>query len=108
MPVTEITSKSVFDDMLKRYKHVVVAATADWCGPWRAMAPMFTKQADEHGSDAFAFAQFNIDNVGDLATNLGVSDVPVFLFFKDGEKVKTVTGPNQVALTKAIGELAAA
>ncbi|KJZ76350.1 hypothetical protein HIM_04079 [Hirsutella minnesotensis 3608] len=107
MPVLEITSKAAFDDLLKKHKHVVLQAHADWCGPCRVMSPILDKQAEEHGSDALAFAKFNIDSVPDLATEFGISSIPAFLFFADGEKVKDVVGANPPALTKAVGEFVA-
>lgn len=52
-------------------------------------------------SNAFPAARFyklDVDEVPDLAQELGVRAMPTFMVFKNGEKVGEVVGANQKAL----------
>ena len=66
--------------------NVVVDFYADWCPPCRAIAPIFSKLADEHASkDRLAFAKVNVDHVKDIAGRFNISAMPTFLFLQDGK-----------------------
>jgi len=53
------------------------------------------------------FTKVDVDDVPDLAQELGIRAMPTFLIFKDGEKFKEVVGANPIALEAAIKEAAA-
>jgi thiol-disulfide isomerase/thioredoxin len=56
-------------------------------------------------SDKFTNARFyklDVDDVPDVAQELGIRAMPTFLLFKDGEKVAEVVGANPKALEAAI------
>jgi len=56
-------------------------------------------------SDEYPTARFyklDVDNVPDVAKELGIRAMPTFLLFKDGEKVGEVVGANPKALEAAI------
>ena len=44
------------------------------------------------------FYKLDVDEVPEVAQELGVRAMPTFFVFKDGEKVKEVVGANQKAL----------
>ena len=50
------------------------------------------------------FAKFDVDNVPDLAQELGIRVMPTFMLFKDGAKVEEFAGANPVALQKLIAK----
>jgi thiol-disulfide isomerase/thioredoxin len=54
------------------------------------------------------FAKIDVDEVPDVAQELGIRAMPTFLIFKDGEKVQEVVGANPQALKAAIDKVAAA
>jgi thioredoxin 1 len=59
----------------------------------------------EEFNDKIYFAKVDVDEVQDLAQELGVRAMPTFFFFKDGEKTDTVVGadPNKlVSSLKAV------
>ena len=49
-----------------------------------------------------AFFKVDVDEVTDVAQELGIRAMPTFLFYKDGEKVKEVVGANPKAIEAAI------
>ena len=48
------------------------------------------------------FYKIDVDEVSDVAQELGIRAMPTFLLFKDGEKVAEVVGANEKALKAAI------
>ena len=58
-------------------------------------------------SDEFPGAHFvkvDVDEVPDVAQELGIRAMPTFIIFKDGEKAAEIVGANQKALLAAIQE----
>lgn len=80
------------DALLSSTTHVVVDFYADWCPPCRAIAPIFSKLADDHASTGrLAFAKVNVDHVKNVAGRYNISAMPTFVFFTNG-------APNGVAI----------
>lgn len=100
--VVDIKSKAQFDELVKNTPYVALQAHASWCGPCKAISPIFKKQADEHTSEKFAFAKFDTDDVPDLAFELGIRSIPAFFFFENGDKDSDLMGAVPPKLTKAI------
>lgn len=48
------------------------------------------------------FAKLDVDEVPDVAQELGIRAMPTFVIFKDGEKFKEIVGANPQALKSAI------
>lgn len=69
---------------------------ATWCGPCKVIAPQIVKMSDAFPS--VRFYKLDVDEVPDVAQELGVRAMPTFFVFKNGEKVKEVVGANQKAL----------
>ncbi|KAJ9422309.1 thioredoxin-like protein [Fusarium oxysporum] len=90
--VVEIKSKAQFDELVKTTPYVALQAHASWCGPCKAISPIFNKQAAEHKSDKYAFAKFDTDDVPDLAFELGIRSIPAFFFFENGDKASDLLG----------------
>lgn len=108
MPVLEIKSKKEYLDLVNKNSYVALQATATWCGPCKAISPIFAKQADElAAADTYAFAKFDTEEVPDLAQELGIRSIPAFFFFKDGDLDESITGANVPALKKAVEGYAA-
>ncbi len=65
-------------------KPVVVDFWAAWCGPCKAMAPIFEEVAGEYGEKA-SFVKVNVDEEPALAQQYGVMSIPTIVYFKDGK-----------------------
>jgi thioredoxin 1 len=48
------------------------------------------------------FYKYDTDHAGDIAQELGVSQMPVFTIFQDGDLEDTVTGAKGKALEEAV------
>lgn len=75
---------------------MVVDCMATWCGPCKVIAPAIVKMSNAHQNARFY--KLDVDEVPDVAQDLGVRAMPTFVVFKDGEKVGEVVGANQKAL----------
>ncbi|KAL4747368.1 thioredoxin [Aspergillus terricola var. indicus] len=101
-----ITSKAEFQEKVLNAKGpVVVDCFAEWCGPCKAIAPAVEKFAQNY-TDA-SFYQIDVDELSEVAAELGIRAMPTFLLFKDGEKVQEVVGANPPALEAGIKALVA-
>ncbi|OAQ96735.1 hypothetical protein LLEC1_08002 [Akanthomyces lecanii] len=83
--VVKIREAAELDAVLASTAGVVVDFYADWCPPCRAIAPVFSKLAEEHSSKSqLAFVKVNVDHVKNVAQRYNVSAMPTFVFFRDG------------------------
>lgn len=73
---------------------------AVWCGPCKTIAPEVVKLSHKYTNTRFF--KVDVDEVPDLAQELGVRAMPTFLLIKDGQKVGEVVGANKAALEAAV------
>ena len=69
---------------------------ATWCGPCKQIAPRIVAMSNDYPSARFY--KLDVDEVPDVAQELGVRAMPTFMVFRGGEKVGEVVGANQKAL----------
>ncbi|EGR44712.1 hypothetical protein MKX07_004407 [Trichoderma sp. CBMAI-0711] len=86
--IHHIESVEQLDALLASTTYVAVDFYADWCPPCKAIAPIYQTLADKHSVDKhLAFAKVNVDHVQDVAARYGITAMPTFLFFKEGQQV---------------------
>merc|ERR1712117_1006228 len=101
--VRNITTVEELNQCLKDNKKVVVDFYADWCGPCRTAAPVFKSLSNEHTD--VCFLKVNVDNASELSDKYGVSSIPYFVSFRDGQKVSNCTGFSQQKLKDMVSSL---
>lgn len=77
---------------------------ATWCGPCRMVAPFFEKLSHEF-EDAI-FVKLDVDDVEELADEYEIQVTPTFIFFKGGEKIDEMCGPNKEKLREMVEKYA--
>ena len=70
---------------------VVVDFWAPWCGPCRAMAPVFERAARELEPQV-RLAKVNSDEAQTLAARLDVRGIPTFVILEQGREVARISG----------------
>jgi len=98
MVVKSITSLKDFNDTIAEDKLTIVDFYADWCGPCKAISPVFKDLSENTDPAVVTFAKVDVDAHNDIAQECGVQAMPTFMSFRSGTKVDTVVGANPPAL----------
>ena len=106
--VNPIHSKVSFDTSVvegSKSNLVVLDCFATWCGPCKVIAPVIVKMSEQYQN--VSFYKIDVDEVSDVAQELGIRAMPTFLFYKNGEKVDEVVGANSKAIEAAVQKYSA-
>ncbi|KAJ5480692.1 hypothetical protein N7539_006586 [Penicillium diatomitis] len=107
MAVVNISSAGQFNSLLSSSRFVVADFYADWCGPCKAIAPVYEKLASQLSRpNHITFTKINGDQQMEIAQAYSVVAYPTFIVFENGRSIKTVTGPDPQKLTEVVRKLA--
>jgi thioredoxin 2 len=70
---------------------LLIDVWAPWCGPCRAMAPMFERAAGELEPDV-RLLKLNSDNAPAVSSRLGISGIPTLLLMRGGREIARTSG----------------
>lgn len=100
---TDITSTLHFRTLLRGHKYLVADFYATWCPPCKAIAPLYDQLSKSNSLPGkLEFVKINVDEQPELAAQYGITAIPTFLVFKDGQKADEVRSANANALKKAV------
>lgn len=99
----EITTLAQFST-LKNKPLLIIDFYADWCGPCKAISPVFERLAEKHkaSSTTVVFAKVNVDVARDVSSQCGISAMPTFQFWSGGTKKDEIRGADPSGLTRKI------
>ena len=91
MTIKNITDANFEQEVLKQEKLTIIDFWAEWCGPCRALGPIFEEVAASLG-DKVNFAKINIDDNPQTPSRYGVMSIPTLILFKNGQVEATKMG----------------
>lgn len=105
MSVITVNTEQEFNDLKLNFAPpFVIDFYADWCGPCKAIAPIFETISDTVEA---TFVKLNVDNCGEIAKKYGVRNIPTIIVLRDFEQppVDYIIGmKTQTQLTASITE----
>ncbi|KAH9878269.1 hypothetical protein J1614_003486 [Plenodomus biglobosus] len=100
--IVSVTSSAHFSQLLSQSTYTIVDFYADWCGPCKAIAPVFQSLAEKETKPGkLQFVKVDVDAQQEVARNM-----PTFLVIKSSSVVDTIRGANPSALTAAVRKAA--
>ena len=89
----ELKESQELTQLIANSKLLVLDIYATWCQPCKFIAPKFQELSKSHLD--VAFAKINIDQLSSQQSqDYGITALPTFLFFKNGQFVNKVMGAN--------------
>ena len=88
-PIT--LNSSNFDEVLKKYRYVVVDVWAEWCAPCKLIAPTIEDLAKEYAGDV-VFGKLNTSEEQAIANRFAITAIPSLIFFRNGKPVDKIVG----------------
>lgn len=87
----EVTDSTFEAEVIKSPIPVVVDFWAPWCAPCKAMTPVLEAYAEAKGGSV-KVVKINVQDHTEVATQLGVLNIPKFIVFSGGKPVGELTG----------------
>lgn len=79
-----------FQSTIDENKIVIMDFWAEWCGPCKAFAPIFSEASTKH-TDIF-FAKIDTDAEVKLSTELEITSIPTLIIYREGVMVYRKAG----------------
>ncbi len=90
--LTQITSQEQFNTLIAKKDHLaIIDLYADWCGPCRIIAPIFSELSEEFGNRA-DFIKVDVDKHGQISNKYKARSIPLVVFVKNGKEVDRLVG----------------
>ena len=101
----EIVTDQEFKDEISGHDKVVIKYFADWCGNCRLFAPKFRRLSDDERFVGVHFLDINAEKNPEARKAAGVTNLPFFAIFKNGELLEGVPTSKEEAIVELIGKL---
>lgn len=86
-----ISDDSFENEVIGSNLPVIVDFWAQWCGPCKALAPIFEDVAQKY-VDKVKFVKLDVDHNPSTPSKFGVRGIPTIILFKDGQVKATQVG----------------
>ena len=89
--VIKLTDDKFQEEIESSKVPMMVDFWASWCAPCKMMTPLIDEAAAAY-KGKLKIAKINVEEDQATASQLGVMNIPAFIFFKDGKEVLRFTG----------------
>ena len=101
----ELVTDNEFSSKLKSHEKVVVKYFADWCGSCRLFAPKYKRLSNDEKYKDIVFLDINAEKNPEALKTAGVSSLPYFAIFKNGELQDGVATNKEDAFVELLEKL---
>ncbi|RED94924.1 thioredoxin family protein [Marinoscillum furvescens] len=101
----EVVTDEEFKNKLQSDEKVVVKYFADWCGNCRLFAPKYKRLSNDDRFEGVSFLDVNAEKNTEARKAGGVTNLPYFAIFKNGELVEGFAGSKEDAVVELISKL---
>ena len=81
--IVHVTDETFESDVLESDQPVLVDYWAEWCGPFKMIAPVLEEIREDY-SGKVKIAKLNIDENPATPPKYGIRGIPTLMLFKDG------------------------
>jgi thiol-disulfide isomerase/thioredoxin len=100
-----LTNDADFQRLLQENEKVVVKYFADWCGSCKLFAPKFRRMSENEAFQGVAFLDVNAEENPEARKMAGVTNLPYFAVFKNGELVSADFTAKEEGVAKLIEQI---
>lgn len=93
-----------FNQFISENRIVLVDFSAPWCGPCRALKPIFEKLSDSY-NEKILFGSYSFDDSSAVGVQLKISNLPAVIAFVNGVELARVIGFNQMKIKELADKL---
>ena len=101
----ELVTDNEFQTKVNGNEKVVVKYFADWCGSCRLFAPKYKRLSNEEKYSNITFLDVNAEKNPEARKAAGVTSLPYFAVFKNGELQEGVATNKEEAFVELIEKL---
>lgn len=101
----ELVNDQEFKEQLQGSEKVVVKYYADWCGSCRLFKPKYRRLSESEDYSGIKFLDVNAEQNQEARKAAGVTNLPFFAVFKNGELVEGLATNKEEAVVELINKL---
>lgn len=105
MSITEVSSEAEFDTLLSKHKLVIVDFYTDWCGPCKAMAPIYKELSEKEEYQDILFLKVNTEENQALGMRYQIRSIPTVMTFLEKDVLGQFAGFNERRLLSELNLL---